>query len=73
MDQLTAIDIMQNFYDNVFPDNFSCSGFNFLSGFIEHNTNNVADIISIKWYNDESDNVNRFITNYKYKKLSWKL
>lgn len=73
MDQLTAIDIMQNFYDNIFPDNFSCSGFNFLSGFIEHNTNNVADIISMKWYNDESDNVNRFITNYKYKKLSWKL
>jgi radical SAM superfamily enzyme YgiQ (UPF0313 family) len=72
MDQSQAMVLVQDFYDNFFKS-FSCTGFNAVSGFIEYKTNNIEDIINYSEYNDGSENMNKFIENYKYKKLSWKL
>ena len=72
MNQLQAMDILRDFYDNKF-ETFSCSGFHSIAGFIEHNTNNVGDIINHTMYDDNSANMNRFIEGYKRKKLDWKV
>jgi hypothetical protein len=72
MDQSQAMVLVQDFYDNFFKS-FRCTGFNAVSGFIEYKTNNIEDIINYSEYNDGSENMNKFIENYKYKKLSWKL
>lgn len=72
MDEVQAIDIMTNFYDNIHKDNFSCTGFMMPAGFVSYQTNDIKDIIAEKNYSDGTDNVNNFIIDYKRKKLDWK-
>lgn len=70
MDQVQAMDILKDFYETKF-DSFSCSGFHSIAGFIEHNTNNIEDIIKYNEYDDSSPNMQLFIDDYKRKKLDW--
>jgi radical SAM superfamily enzyme YgiQ (UPF0313 family) len=72
MDEIQAIDIMKNLYDNIWKKNWFCSGFSCTTGLVQHQTNNIKEIIDKRSFSDSADNVNNFIDDYKRKKLDWK-
>ena len=71
MNEIQAIEIMKEFYKNVFPIYFSCTGFNCPTGLIQYETNNVKEILIHKKFIDEARSINIHINNYKRKKLDW--
>lgn len=75
MTQYQAMDLVSDFFTNHWSGNnmhFSASGFATTTGFIELQTNDAKKVLAKPLYNDNHDNINIFLENYKEKKLNWK-
>lgn len=71
MNQLQAIEIMKEFYDQVFARHFTCTGFNTPAGLAEHQTNEAKQVLFHKTFSDNAPSINIHISEYKRKKLDW--
>lgn len=72
MDQLQAIEILDNFYETVYPKYFITTGFSAPTGLVQYQTNDIKEIIRLEKYNDKSPFINNHVSEYKRKKLDWK-
>lgn len=71
MTQYQAMDIMDQFWANHFDNVFTATGFSIINEFITQQTTDAKSALSSKYFSDESENINRFLNNYKYEKLNW--
>lgn len=70
MNELQAMEIMKIFYADIFPLNFSSSGFSCPTGLLENQTNDIRKVLIYKNFNDNSPHIHKHINDYKKKKLS---
>jgi len=76
MTQYQAMDLVSDVFKKYWSDEkhiFAPSGFSATTGLVQYQTNDIKiPLAPQKWYNDGHENVNKFINDYKTKKLNWK-
>ena len=72
MDQYTAMDIMDDFWQNHWGSNFTATGFSATTGLVGAGTTDIKQIMPKQYFDDDSENVNKFLQSYKKQKLDWR-
>lgn len=71
MDQYTAMDIMDEFWNNHWEENFTATGFSMTTGLVKEQSTEARKALVNPMFNDGHENVNTFLEEYKRKKLGW--